>query len=183
MTRFQVFRFDERRRGDFRRLHCDENGAGWCRCVAWWVPTWEGWGERTAAENAALRDSLCDGGEYDGYLAYDGLQPVGWCQVGPRDRLEKLVLQLGLEPDPATWAITCFLVAPSQRGQGVARTLLRHALDDLRARGVTHVEAYPRDGASLSEEDLWTGPLGLYLREGFEHAGDSPRGPVLARAL
>ncbi len=183
MTRFQVFRFDERRRDDFRRLHSDENGAGWCRCVAWWVPTWEGWGERTEAENASLRDSLCDAGEYDGYLAYDRLEPVGWCQVGARDRLEKLVLQLGLEPDPATWAITCFLVAPSYRGQGVARTLLRHALDDLRARGVTRIEAHPRAGASLDEGDLWTGPLGLYLGEGFEHAGDSPRGPVLARAL
>jgi GNAT superfamily N-acetyltransferase len=130
MTRCQVFRFDERRRDDFRRLHSDENGAGWCRCVAWWVPTWEGWGERTAAENASLRDSLCDAGEYDGYLAFDRLEPVGWCQVGPRDRLAKLVLQLGFEPDAATWAITCFLVAPSHRGQGVARTLLRHALDD-----------------------------------------------------
>lgn len=183
MTSIHVHRFDERRRDDFSRLHSDENGAGWCRCVAWWVPTWEGWGERTASENAALRDTLCDAGRYDGYLAYDGVDPVGWCQAGPRDRLEKLVLQLGLEPDPATWAITCFLVAPSHRRRGVAHALLRHALDDLRASGVTRVEAYPRGGAALDEGDLWTGPADLYLREGFAQVGDSPRGPVLARAL
>lgn len=151
--------------------------------MAWWVPTWEGWGERTAAENAALREALCDAGEYDGYLAYDGDEPVGWCQVGPRDRLEKLVRQLGLDPDPATWAVTCFLVAPSHRRGGVARALLRHALDDLRASGVARVEAYPRGGEAVEPEDMWTGPAGLYLREGFARVGDTPRGPVLARAL
>lgn len=151
--------------------------------MAWWVPTWEGWGERTAAENVALREALCDGGEYDGYLAYDGDEPVGWCQVGPRDRLEKLVRQLGLDPDPETWAFTCFLVAPSHRHRGVARALLQHALDDLRASGVARVEAYPRGGEALEPEDAWTGPAALYLREGFARIGDSPRGPVLARKL
>ncbi len=147
------------------------------------MPTWDGWGERTAAENGALREALCEAGEYDGYLAYDGDAPVGWCQVGPRDRLEKLVRQLGLTPDPATWAVTCFLVAPSHRGTGVARALLRHALDDLRANGVARVEAYPRGGEELGDEDVWTGPAGLYLGEGFVRVGDSPRGPVLARDL
>lgn len=180
MTEVEVVRFDEDRRPDFRRLHSDENGAGWCRCVAWWVPTWDGWGDRSAAENAALRESLCDAGEYDGYLAYAAGDPVGWCQAGPRDRLAKLVRQLGLEPDPAAWAITCFLVAPAYRRTGVARTLLQHVLDDLRRRGVPRVEAYPRAHAE-HEGDLWTGPLGLYLAAGFAQVADSPRGPVLAR--
>jgi len=183
VTVVDVVRFDEHRRKDFRRLHSDANGAGWCRCVAWWVPTWEGWGERTSAENAALREALCDAGQYDGFLAYDGGEPIGWCQAGPRDRLEKLVGQLGFDPDPATWAITCFLVAPSHRGRGVARALLRHALADLGARGVTRVEAYPREGTGLDEGDLWTGPADMFVAEGFTHVGDSPRGPVLAREL
>lgn len=181
MSGLRVVRFEERLLDDFRRLHSDANGAGWCRCVAWWVPTWEGWGERSAVENAALREHLCEAGEYDGYLAYDRNDPVGWCQAGPRDRLEKLVRQLGLQPSVTTWAITCFLVAPSHRRRGVARTLLRHALADLRERGVTRVEAYPRAAPAADEGELWTGPADLYLREGFVHAGDSPRGPVLAR--
>ena len=94
---------------DFFRLHSEENGCGWCCCVAWWVPTWEGWGDRSANENRALREKLFKQGEYDGYLLYVDDEPVGWCQVGPRDRLEKLVGQFSLAPDPSAWAITCFL--------------------------------------------------------------------------
>ncbi len=99
------------------------------------MPTWDGWGERSDAENAGLRDALCAAGEYDGLLAYDGARPVGWCQVGPRDRLAKLVSQLSLAPDPATWAVSCFLVASSHRRRGVARALLDAAIAAAREAG------------------------------------------------
>jgi len=97
VTDVRVERFGPALLDDFHRLHSDANGAGWCRCVAWWVPSWDGWGERPAAENAALREELCNAGEYDGLLAFAGDEPVGWCQLGRRDRLEKLVLQLELD--------------------------------------------------------------------------------------
>lgn len=179
-----VVRWDASRRADFARLHCDANDAGWCQCVAWWVPTWAGWGERTAAENHALRDRLCARGEYDGYLALepDGA-PVGWCQVGPRDRLEKLVRQFGLAPDPETWAITCFVIVPAARGQGVARLLLTEALADLRTRGARRVEAFPKRGDALAVGDLWNGPEALFRAEGFEVVKEDPVRPVLGRSI
>jgi GNAT superfamily N-acetyltransferase len=151
---------------DFRRLHSDVNGAGWCSCVAWWVPTWDGWGERSAEQNAALRDDLCRRGEYDGLLAFEGEQPVGWTQVGPRDRLAKLVAQLELAPDPGVWAVTCFLVAPSHRGRGVGRALLAASVEVARAAGATRLEAYPRAGDGEASEQ-WTGPMPLFERAGF----------------
>jgi GNAT superfamily N-acetyltransferase len=152
--------------GDFDAVHSEANDAGWCRCVAWWVETWEGWGERTAAENAALRAELCGRGEYDGLLAYDGLEPVGWCQVGPRDRLAKLVAQLELEPDASVWAVTCFLVTPSHRGHGVARALLREAVALAREHGASRVEGYPRTSGDDPGEQ-WTGPARLFATAGF----------------
>lgn len=173
---------------DFYRLHCHGNGQGWCACVAWWVPTWEGWGERTAAENRTVREALFARGEHDGYLAYVDDTPAAWVQVGPRDRLAKLTRQLSLEPDPLTWAVTCFFVAPPFRGAGLASWLLSSILDDLRARGVRRVEAYPRrakDGETLDAGDLWTGPEPLLRAAGFGDvlgAGDGKRG-VLALAL
>lgn len=175
--------------GDFFRLHCEGDGQGWCACVGWWVPTWEGWGGRTAAENRTLRQALFARGEHDGYLAFVGDVPAAWVQVGPRDRLEKLTRQLGLEPDPATWALSCFFVAPAHRGQGLAAWTLSAVLDDLRARGVRRVEAYPRrakDGETLGPGDLWTGPEALFRAAGFGDVvgagGDARRG-VLARLL
>jgi GNAT superfamily N-acetyltransferase len=169
---YRVERFGPATREDFRRLHSDVNGAGWCRCVAWWVPTWDRWGERSAQENAALREELCDAGEYDGLLAYDGGgDPVGWCQLGPRDRLEKLVRQFEFEPEPGTWAVSCFLVAPSQRGRGVASALLEAAIGAARAEGADMLEGYPRTAADDAGE-LWTGPERLFVRAGFTHFRD-----------
>ena len=178
MSPLRIERFRPELREDFRALHSDANDAGRCRCVAWWVPTWDGWGERTPAENAALRESLCDAGEYDGLLAYDGDEPVGWCQVGPRDRLAKLVTQLELEPDPSVWAVTCFLVAAQRRRRGVASALLRGAIAAAREAGASRLEAYPRREAAEPGE-MWTGPTSLFLDAGFslEREG-SPRSVV-----
>lgn len=168
---------------DFFRLHCDANGAGWCRCVAWWVPGWEGWGDRTAGENLAVREELLAHGEHDGYLLYADGEPAAWCQAGPRDRLAKLVRQFRLEPLPGTWAITCFLVAPAYRGRGLAARLLAEVLLDLPARGARRVEAFPKRGLDLEPGDLWNGPEAMFRAAGFEVARDDPGRPVLAIEL
>jgi ribosomal protein S18 acetylase RimI-like enzyme len=178
--RREVRRFEAALRGDFYRLHSEANQAGWCFCVAWWAPTWEGWGDRSAAENHLLRNSLCDRGEYDGYLLYVDDIPAGWCQAGPRDRLVKLARQFDLAPDPATWAITCFQVAPAYRRRGLASFLLGETLRDMRARGVRRVEAFPKRGADLQTDDLWNGPEAMFRAAGFAVVRDDPRRPVLA---
>lgn len=152
---------------DFFRLHCPANESGWCYCVAWWVDSWDDWAERTAEQNRQLRQSLLTKGEYDGYLLFKGDEPVGWCQVGRRDRLMKLVNQMQIDPDPNIWAITCFLVAPAFRQQGIAGQMLQMVLADLRARGVSIVEAYPKRGTDLEAADLWNGPEGMFAKAGF----------------
>ena len=152
-------------RGDFDRVQ----GATctWCQCVAWHVPTWDGFGERTAAENRALREALWARGEDDGYLHYVDDQPVAWCQVGPRDRLPKLVAMYRLAPDPNAWAFTCFRVVPAFQRQGIARQLLTDALADLAARGVRRVEAFPDRSAGREPGEQWTGPEALLPRRRF----------------
>jgi GNAT superfamily N-acetyltransferase len=180
----EVHRLTAENRADFFRLHNDEHDAGWCFCVAWWVRIWEGWGERSAEQNRTLREALferCD--QYDGYLLYVDDEPVGWCQAGPRDRLEKLARQFNLEPDPDTWALTCFLIAPQVRGQGMAASLLAGVLDDLRARGVKRVEAFPKRGEGLDAGDLWNGPEAMFRAAGFAVVRDDPARPVLALRL
>jgi GNAT superfamily N-acetyltransferase len=172
-----VHRLDHSRRDDFFRLHAEANGCGWCRCVAWWVPSWDGWSERTAEENKALRQSLFEQGQDDGYLLYFEGEPVGWCQVGPRDRLTKLVAEYRLAPEPRVWAATCFLLAPRARRRGWARLLLEEIVRDLPARGADVLEAFPRRGEGLEAEDVWTGPESLFVELGFEWVQEHPRRP------
>ncbi len=152
---------------DFYALHSEANGAGWCRCVAWAVPSWVGWGERTVEENRELRDELFGRGELDLWLLYDGSLAVGSCQVGPRDRFPKLLAQLALEPDPECWAITCFFVAPSHRRRGAAHQLLTTVRDAVFDRGVRRIQAFPKRGSDLDAGNLWNGPEALFLEEGF----------------
>ena len=180
---FEVRRLEPGGREDFFRVHCPENGTDWCFCAAWWVETWDGWGERSAEANRALREELFERGEYDGYLLYDGGEPVGWCQAGLRERLVKLVGQFELDPDPGTWAITCFVIAPPRPRSGAASFLLRELLGDLRSRGARRVEAFPKRGAELDATDLWNGPEAMFRREGFEVVREDPVRPVLALEL
>lgn len=172
---------DRSRVADFFALH----GAPpfeWCHCVAWEVPTWEGWGERTAEENRALRQELFASGRFDGYLLYADHRPVGWCQCGPRDHWPKLARQFELAPSPGTFAVTCFCMRPGVRRRGYAHALLAAVLEDLRKRGVRRVEAFPRRGAH-EDGEVWTGPMGLFERAGFQVVKDDPRRPVLALEL
>lgn len=177
----EVHRLDAARRADFFRLLGEPSGGG-CFRAAWWVPTWDGWGERTADENRRLREALLARGEHDSYLLYVDGAPLGWCQVGPRDRLAKLVAQDGLAADAEAWAITCFQITPAHRRRGLAGRLLGAVLDDLAARGVRRVEAFPKRGAS-DEGELWNGAEAMFRAAGFASVAEASRGPVLRRAL
>lgn len=179
----RVLRMDASLVDAFFRLHDDRSACGDCYCVAWWVPTWEEWEGRTEGQNRALREDLFARGEFDGYLMMDGATPIGWCQVGPRDRLEKLRVQHALEPDPETWAISCFVLRPEHRRCGLAHQMLAHVLDDLRARGVAHVEAFPRLETGLPDDDVWTGPAALFEAAGFQRVGGGGRRAVMRLRL
>lgn len=168
----EVRRLSSALRDDFFRVHDEAEGCGWCCCVAWWVPSWDGWGDRTAGQNRALRNELLDRGEQDGYLLYDGARPVGWCQAGPRDRWPKLAKAYHLDPDPEAWAIPCFLILPGHRRRGLARRLLEGALADLRIRGARRIEAFPRRGRDLPDDDAWNGPEALFATAGFRRVRD-----------
>ncbi|MDD2716381.1 MAG: GNAT family N-acetyltransferase [Candidatus Wallbacteria bacterium] len=165
---------------DFYRVHDPENGEGWCNCVAWHLPTWDGWDKRTAKENRELRNKLFSSGEYDGYLLYlDGV-PCGWCQTGQRDRLPKLLKAFNLLPDSETWAITCLLIIPSQRGKGLCNAFLSGIVADLKNSGVRKIEAYPKSKSDLAPGDAWMGPLKAFEKAGFQKIRDLSGNALMA---
>ncbi len=165
--RVEVKRLDKNQLDSFYAIHCEKNGEGWCNCVAWWVPSWDGWGERSAEQNRELRESLFAKGEYDGYLLYVDSMPAGWSQVGKRDRLEKLCKQHSLAPDPTVWAITCLTIVPEHRKKGLAHTFLGEIVADLRGQGVSRIQAFPKIGGQEKDGHVWTGPESIYVKAGF----------------
>lgn len=179
--KLEVRRFAPDLAGDFFALHSAPPAE--CFCAFWWLGPGEDWSKKTAQENRARREALLEAGAYDGYLAYLDGRVAGWCQVGPRDRLPQLVKKFGFAPDGGTWAISCFFVAAGSRRKGVATRLLRHVLAELRAKGVSRVEAYPRRGPGLTDDDLWNGPESMLARAGFRVARDDASRPVLELVL
>lgn len=169
--KFSVRRFSADVEQDFFDFHTRVGGE--CFCTAWWVPTWAEWGERTAEDNLQLRKELLTRREHDGYLLYAGGNAVGWCQVGRRDRLAKLVRQFGHSPDDSVWAVTCFQIDPDLRGQGLAAELLSGVIADLKQRGVKSLQAYPKIDATLPAHNQWTGQKALYTQLGFQHLRDN----------
>ncbi|MEZ4648453.1 MAG: HAD family phosphatase [Candidatus Eisenbacteria bacterium] len=177
-----VHPLDDGRVPDFRAVHAHCGEGGWCQCVAWWVPSWAGWGDRSAAENRALRDDLFAHGEYDGYLLYADGAPVGWMQVGTVGRLEKLWNSYRLDElsvTPNDLAISCAFLLPKFRGRGHLHRFLELVLERIGADSKARVLAFPRTGAELPDDDVWTGPERAFLGQGFQVLRAHPTHPVL----
>ena len=164
---------------DFYRVHSDQVCGSWCFCAAWWLPTWEGFGDRTSAENRAVREELFDKHTYDGYIVYIDDEPRGWCQVGNRDQYPTLLQKFELEPDAQAWAVTCMALPQRFQGMGLTHKILALIIEDLRARGAKRLQAYPKVEPDLPKEDIWTGPLSLYLKAGFKVVKADEKRPVL----
>ena len=124
---------------------------------------------RTKEQNRAFRSELIRSAKANGLVAYRLGRVVGWCHAAPKNEL----VNVEGEKDPKVGAIVCFVVAPDQRRQGVATTLLDAALEHLRKRGMTAAEAYPFlgeiDPARWAQSN-YVGPLSMYVKAGFEVA-------------
>jgi ribosomal protein S18 acetylase RimI-like enzyme len=132
--------------------------------------SWSIGGSRAKINRAELK-ALVDGGKTPGLLAYRGKTPVGWVSLAPRDEFAKLRRSPVMKPvdDKPVWSIVCFVVPAAYRGQGVARALLRGAIDYARERGATLIEAYPVDKPQRSKDDaMWFGAKSMYDAAGFE---------------
>ncbi len=168
--------------GEFGRIHCDATGNGWCHCVAWWVPTWDGWSKRTAAQNLSLREKLFRDGVHDGYFVYCGGSLAGWVQAWKRDSFGKLAAQFAVTSDEDAWMIGCVLILSAFREQGIAGAALSLIVDDLRLRGARAIDAFPKRGAADAGE-LWNGPESTYARLGFAVVRDDAKRPLLRLTL
>jgi ribosomal protein S18 acetylase RimI-like enzyme len=168
--------------GDFLHFFDHERGVAFadnpqwakCYCHYYQVPKSIRWPSLSAPQNRTAMQARIEVGEMEGFLAYDGGEVVGWVNAQPRHKLPHCFARLGISPTPLPCApfeaaaIVCFVIAPTQRRRGIARALLRGAIEFLAARGFKLVDAFPfKSGDSELAADHYHGPLPIFLEAGF----------------
>jgi predicted GNAT family acetyltransferase len=121
--------------------------------------------------------AIVDAGPPPGLIAYEGREPVGWTQVGPRPatpnwnaaRRLSAPLEAKEADDPGIWAINCFFVPRAHRGAGVAAALLAGAIDYARKKRARLLDACPveaSDGAA-NPVSIYHGVVSMFEQAGF----------------
>jgi GNAT superfamily N-acetyltransferase len=116
---------------------------------------------------------------------------VGWAKVAPASVLRKAYsrrLYKGLpcfEGDrEGVFAIACLLVHPGQRKRGVSEALVRGAVAIAPSWGARALEAFPRRPKEpVNDDELWTGPMSPFEKNGFVEVHAFEPYPVLRRVL
>ena len=157
------------------------DNPNWSRCYCM-ERLREDYASSTKPENRERRSELILSAKANGLVAYRLGRVVGWCHAAPKTELANIE---GVR-DPTVGAIVCFVVAPDQRRQGVATTLLEAALDHLKTRGMKAVEAYPVLGEidpTRWSQVNYMGPLAMYVKAGFEIVQKNDDRAVVRRTL
>ena len=128
----------------------------------------EEWTHRTGEHNAAEAVQTISDGQMNGYLAFDGDTCIGWCCADDATRFIRLKNEMApVITGKKVASILCYVVRPEYRGQGVARQLLKRAVEDFRAKGYDAMVTAPMD----IKDDLnkrYRGTLHMYEEMGFK---------------
>lgn len=125
-----------------------------------------------SVERADLFMGLIADGTMRGWLAVQRGRAIGWLNAGRKAGYAAFRDDdVPGKPGEETGMITCFLVAPSARGQGVARALLERAIAGFREDGLQWAEAKPARNADGPARN-YHGPLKLYIDMKFAIVGE-----------
>ena len=167
-----------------------------CHCRYWhfvgdknaWLDRMANFSDRNRAEMTTSLE--CGSEDMAGVVALTEDRVVGWLKVSRAASLPKLYEQRLYRNLPCfsgarerVFAIGCLLVDPELRRHGVARALVRGALDTARGLGASAVEAFPRRAEGVADAELWLGPYSLFIEAGFEVVHDFAPYPVLRLTL
>jgi GNAT superfamily N-acetyltransferase len=126
-----------------------------------------------ADREKAMR-ALCARPHPPGVVTYlDGV-PVGWCNIGPRSEIPRLVSSTLIRPvdDVPVWSIVCVVVRGGYRKRGVTRPLIEGAVEYARSHGAPAVEAYPVDPPGRMDTTMaFVGTRSMFQKAGFRAIG------------
>jgi GNAT superfamily N-acetyltransferase len=170
---------------DLTTLFGPRGACAGCWCMWWRLPRSRFDAGKSGGNRRALK-KLVDAGTVPGILAYEGVRPVGWCSVAPRDEFAGLERSrvLARVDESAVWSIVCFFIARDKRHTGVTRKLIDEAVRYAKKKGARIVEAYPIEPGAGGTADAfaYTGIASTFRAAGFaEAARRSPRRAVYRR--
>ncbi|WP_116948231.1 GNAT family N-acetyltransferase [Jiangella endophytica] len=146
------------------------DGSDACWCLSWRLPS-GAFGRMPGPDREDRLRELVAGEVPPGLIAYVDDEPAGWCNVGPRTTMERLVRSTTIRPvdDLPVWSVVCFVVRTGYRRQGLAEELLHEAVAFATEHGAPAVEGYPVEtgGARLSTSLAYVGTTGMFERAGF----------------
>ena len=153
----------------FAELVERNNGIfGGCWCIGYHLEP----GDRGTDYRAAKEARVRTGRAHASLVFDDSGVAQGWCQYGSPAELPNIKhrreYDKGAPPVP-DWRITCFYVDKRHRGQGVARTALEGALDQIAQAGGGVVEAIPEvtAGREAPGRFLFSATVELFEQYGF----------------
>ncbi|GIL33974.1 N-acetyltransferase [Phycicoccus sp. DTK01] len=124
-------------------------------------------------EQAARR--LCEREVPPGVVTYRDGVPVGWCNIGARSDIPRLVHSTRIHPvdDVPVWSIVCVVVRGGHRRQGVTAHLIEGAVAWAAEQGAPAVEAHPVDPGErrMDLTMAFVGTRAMFERAGFEEVG------------
>jgi GNAT superfamily N-acetyltransferase len=146
------------------------HGDRGCWCQYWRMSSSEYSAGPPGATRRALRAQL-ESLIAPGLLAYIDGEPAGWCGIGPRPSMERLVRSRTIPriDERPVWSIVCFLVRVGYRRRGVAQALLAGVVAYAREQGAVGLEAYPIDpeGQRVDVAFGYVGTTSMFERAGF----------------
>ena len=117
---------------------------------------------------------LCTREHPPGVVTYRDGTPVGWCSIGPRAEIPRLVGSKLIRPvdDVPVWSIICVVVRGGHRRQGVVGHLLEGAVAYAAAAGAPAVEAHPVEPSGRMDTTMaFVGTRSMFEKAGFSVVG------------
>ncbi|GGF15992.1 N-acetyltransferase GCN5 [Aliidongia dinghuensis] len=155
-----------------------------CWCM-WWRAEKGGkdWKAAQGPVNRARFQALVEAGRVHGLLAFDGAEPVGWCDLAPYGDYGRLARARKLQRlnRGATWSIPCFFIKRGYRKQGVASRLLGAAVEHAWTLGAGEIEGYPVGagpvgGGPAVDTFAYTGLPSMFEAAGFRQVPSTDQG-------
>jgi GNAT superfamily N-acetyltransferase len=143
------------------------------------------WRDRSLAHGTPKKramGALVRSGREPGLLAYDGMDPVGWISVSPREDHPALLRSPQYRPgkeEDAVWSIVCFVVDKPRQREGIASALLEGAVEHALKRSAAVLEAYPH----LEKTGDYMGNVDLFRAHGFSVVRKTKSRAIVRRRL